>query len=59
MYFDPLLWPAFDRQALDRALSDYARRTRRFGGLAKRFESQIEPQAESAWPRSADGVKRL
>ena len=59
LYFDPLLWPAFDRQALDRALSDYARRTRRFGGLAKRFESQIEAQAESAWPRSADGVKRL
>lgn len=35
LYFDPLLWPAFDRQALDRALSDYARRVRRFGGLAR------------------------
>ena len=54
LYFDPLLWPAFDRQALDRALSDYARRVRRFGALAQ----ETQP-AESVWPRAAGGDEAL
>ena len=31
LYFTDLLWPDFDPDALDAALSEYARRTRRFG----------------------------
>jgi len=31
LYFTDLLWPDFDPAALDAALSEYARRTRRFG----------------------------
>lgn len=31
LYFSELLWPDFDEQALDSALSDYASRERRFG----------------------------
>ncbi len=33
LYFTDTLWPDFDRHALFRALDDYARRVRRFGGL--------------------------
>lgn len=32
-YFTPVLWPDFDETALDLALSDYAGRHRRFGGV--------------------------
>lgn len=32
-YISPVLWPDFDRNELYRALSDYSRRERRFGGL--------------------------
>jgi undecaprenyl diphosphate synthase len=31
LYFTDTLWPDFDEQALDQALSDYAQRERRFG----------------------------
>jgi undecaprenyl diphosphate synthase len=31
LYFTPLLWPDFDRAALEKALADYLRRQRRFG----------------------------
>lgn len=31
--FTPVLWPDFDRAALEAALAEYARRERRFGGL--------------------------
>ncbi|HCI56853.1 MAG TPA: di-trans,poly-cis-decaprenylcistransferase [Opitutae bacterium] len=31
-YFTPTYWPDFDEKALDKALDDYAHRTRRFGG---------------------------
>ena len=32
LYFTPVLWPDFDAGELDRALEDYGRRRRRFGG---------------------------
>lgn len=32
-YFDPVLWPDYDKLNLYRALIDYSRRKRRFGGL--------------------------
>ena len=31
LYFTDLLWPDFDPPTLDEALTEYARRTRRFG----------------------------
>jgi len=31
--FSPVLWPDFDRKALDAVLAEYGTRTRRFGGL--------------------------
>lgn len=31
--FTPVLWPDFDDKALDAALGEFARRTRRFGGI--------------------------
>jgi undecaprenyl diphosphate synthase len=33
LYFTPVLWPDFGRAELDKALEDYGRRQRRFGGL--------------------------
>jgi undecaprenyl diphosphate synthase len=33
LYFSRVLWPDFDEEELDRALSAYAQRHRRFGGL--------------------------
>ncbi len=35
-YFTPVLWPDFDEAEVARALEAYARRERRFGGLAPR-----------------------
>jgi len=35
LYFSPRLWPDWDRPDLEAALADYARRTRRFGGVAQ------------------------
>ena len=32
-YFTPVLWPDFNAQELQKALDEYARRTRRFGGI--------------------------
>lgn len=34
LVFVPTYWPDFDRTALEQAISEYARRERRFGGLA-------------------------
>ncbi len=31
--FTPVLWPDFDRAALEQALDEFARRERRFGGV--------------------------
>ncbi len=33
LYFCDTLWPDFDHKELDKAIAEYARRTRRFGGL--------------------------
>ncbi len=33
LYFSQVLWPDFDERELDRALDEYAKRHRRFGGL--------------------------
>ena len=33
LYFTPVLWPDFGRDELEKALADYGRRQRRFGGL--------------------------
>jgi undecaprenyl diphosphate synthase len=34
LVFTPVLWPDFDRQALEAAIEEFRRRDRRFGGLA-------------------------
>ncbi|MBV9135564.1 MAG: undecaprenyl diphosphate synthase family protein, partial [Hyphomicrobiales bacterium] len=34
LVFMPVLWPDFDRAALEGALLEFKRRDRRFGGLA-------------------------
>lgn len=34
LYFTPVLWPDFDEQAYAAALTEFARRERRFGGVA-------------------------
>ncbi|MDE1999771.1 MAG: undecaprenyl diphosphate synthase family protein, partial [Burkholderiales bacterium] len=33
LYFTDCLWPDFDSSELDKALHEYARRERRFGGV--------------------------
>lgn len=33
LYFTPVLWPDFGRDELEKALADYGRRQRKFGGL--------------------------
>lgn len=33
LYFTPVMWPDFDKRQLHKALADYARRKRRFGGV--------------------------
>ena len=33
LYFTPVLWPDFNEQELDKAIEDYLKRERRFGGL--------------------------
>ena len=38
-YFTHLLWPDFDETALDEALTDYARRQRRFGRTSAQVEA--------------------
>jgi undecaprenyl diphosphate synthase len=39
LVFLPIYWPDFDRAALERAIDEYRRRERRFGGLAARTGS--------------------
>jgi len=39
LVFAPELWPDFDKAALERAIAEYARRERRFGGLAAKTGS--------------------
>jgi len=33
LYFTPVLWPDFDQEEIEKALSEYKRRHRRFGGV--------------------------
>jgi undecaprenyl diphosphate synthase len=37
LYFTPVLWPDFGRDELEKALADYSRRQRRFGGLQPKY----------------------
>lgn len=39
LYFSDLLWPDFDEQAIQQALSDYAQRQRRFGRTSDQVEA--------------------
>ncbi|AMJ60095.1 isoprenyl transferase [Bosea sp. PAMC 26642] len=39
--FTPVLWPDFDRAALEEALAEYRRRERRFGGLAEPADRKV------------------
>lgn len=39
LVFVPVLWPDFDRAALEGAIAEYARRERRFGGLVAKTAS--------------------
>ena len=43
LYFTPVLWPDFDRTELAKAIAEYQRRRRRFGGV----ESVASERAES------------
>lgn len=48
LYFSSELWPDFDALALDRALSDYAQRQRRFGRSAEQVQQEAsKPEAEN------------
>lgn len=40
LYFTDLLWPDFNRKALEEALHDFARRQRRFGRTGEQVEDQ-------------------
>ncbi|RDJ24185.1 isoprenyl transferase [Bosea caraganae] len=39
--FTPVLWPDFDRAALEEALAEYRRRERRFGGLSEPTDRSV------------------
>jgi undecaprenyl diphosphate synthase len=39
LVFVPIHWPDFDKVALESAIAEYARRERRFGGLAAKTGS--------------------
>ncbi len=39
LVFVPILWPDFDKAALEEAIAEYAKRERRFGGLAAKTGS--------------------
>lgn len=39
--FTPVLWPDFDRAALEEALAEYRRRERRFGGLSEPTDRNV------------------
>jgi len=39
--FSPVLWPDFDRAALEDAIAEYGRRERRFGGLSETADRSV------------------
>jgi undecaprenyl diphosphate synthase len=43
LYFTDTLWPAFDRNELDKAISSYQKRERRFGRTSEQLEGQPSP----------------
>jgi undecaprenyl diphosphate synthase len=42
LYFTDTLWPAFDRNELDKAIASYQRRERRFGRTSEQLQSLPE-----------------
>jgi undecaprenyl diphosphate synthase len=42
LYFTDILWPDFDKAALDEALQDYANRQRRFGRTSEQITNRVE-----------------
>ena len=43
LYFTDTLWPAFDRNELDKAIISYQKRERRFGRTSEQLEGQPSP----------------
>ena len=43
LYFTDTLWPAFDRNELDKAIASYQKRERRFGRTSEQLEGQPFP----------------
>jgi undecaprenyl diphosphate synthase len=50
LYFTEVLWPDFDRAALEQALADYRSRERRFGGLPRGTARAASGNAHPALP---------
>jgi undecaprenyl diphosphate synthase len=46
LYFSPKLWPDFDSQALQEAVSEFGRRQRRFGKTAEQITSDAARSTE-------------
>jgi undecaprenyl diphosphate synthase len=44
LYFTDTLWPAFDREQLDKAIASYQKRERRFGRTSEQV--QVQPEGE-------------
>jgi undecaprenyl diphosphate synthase len=40
LYFTDTLWPAFDRNALDKAIASYQQRERRFGRTSEQVQGE-------------------
>jgi undecaprenyl diphosphate synthase len=47
IYFSPVLWPDFTSQEFLRALLEYQKRERRFGGLAPSPDNVFTPSEET------------
>ena len=47
LYFTPVLWPDFDTDALHKALSEFAQRSRRFGLTQEQIEAGTTDQTSS------------
>jgi undecaprenyl diphosphate synthase len=48
LYFTDTLWPAFDRQDLERAIASYQQRERRFGRTSEQLQGEPVQPAEGA-----------
>jgi len=47
LYFTDILWPDFNKETLELALSDYAGRQRRFGRTGQQVTTQVDSEGES------------